>query len=178
VRLNTPIKPALALGAEKIVVIGLDSIAERPAGMIPGHEPDVIEGLQQFLGAAFVQPLLADMATLAGLNPQSPGADAGKVPYIFVGPAKPEAVGAVAAAVWAEHYGALRHLLSRKRRDLAFLGRAVAAPVDAQHGDLASYLFFCREFAEELLAMGARDAQAWFDGSHDDGPWDWGANLD
>ena len=87
-------------------------------------------------------------------------------------------LGAVAAAVWSEHYGALRHLLSRKRRDLAFLGRAVAAPVDPQHGDLASYLFFCREFAEELLAMGAANAKAWLERSHDDGPWYWGAKLD
>src|SRR5947209_7286422 len=38
-RLNTPIKPALALGADRVVVIGLNSIAPAPEGSLAGDQP-------------------------------------------------------------------------------------------------------------------------------------------
>ena len=54
---------------------------------------------------------------------------------------------------------------------LALLGRALDAGASAARGELFSYLFFAREFAEELMSAGRRDAERWLGRRHDDGPW-------
>jgi hypothetical protein len=39
------------------------------------------------------------------------------------------------------------------------------------HGELLSYRFLAREFVDELIALGRRDAERWLDAQHDDGLW-------
>ena len=66
-RLNTPIKPAISLGAERVVVIGLNSIAAK--GRRPREpQPDLFEGASQLIQAVLVDPLVNDIQTLATDN--------------------------------------------------------------------------------------------------------------
>jgi len=182
-RLNTPIKPALRLGAERVVVIGLNAIG-RPGGSHPPHEPeplagphrpDALEGAGALTQAVLADPLAHDVATLAKVNAIVGDSEtrkpAGKdrVPYIFVAPRDRYAIGRTAQRVFNDRRRDLADLL--RISDLAFLGSAVAGGSDPAHGELLSYLFFAPEFARELVALGCADARRWLAEPHDDGPW-------
>jgi NTE family protein len=81
------------------------------------------------------------------------------VPYIFVAPEDPDAIGKLARDVYNDSYASLRRAPSA--RDLWLLGHSLNAGEDAIHGELLSYLFFAPEFAEALLHQGELDAQRW-----------------
>lgn len=91
-RLNTPIKPALELGAKRVVVVALNALGmpPRPGEPLAGEQrPDALEGAAQLLQAVLVDPLANDVATLASVNELVGACDgeetAGKeqVPYIL-----------------------------------------------------------------------------------------------
>ncbi len=70
-RLNTPIKPALDLGAERLVVIGMDAVSSPPEE--PGrHEavdaPDFGDGALHVLQGMLVDPVVEDMRILGNIN--------------------------------------------------------------------------------------------------------------
>jgi NTE family protein len=175
-RLNTPIKPALTLEADRVVVVGLNSIAGRPEPR-GDHQPDIFEGVSQILHAVLVDPLVNDVRTLAGVNAMvADAAEAGAeirgrraVPYVFVAPRTVDAIGEIAVEVYREYYAGAAGF--KRSPDLALLGRLVGGGRDAVHGELLSYLFFAPEFARELLALGRRDAERWLSERHDDGLW-------
>lgn len=196
-RLNTPIKPAISLGAQRVVVIGLNSIAgkaPRPpeSESAPlGSQPDLAEGASQLLQAVLVDPLINDVATLASRNrlleevrragarqperveeTRRPGVELPgreSIPYIFVAPTEVDVIGEIAAAVFNKHYRSARALL--RSPDMSVLGRLVAGGEDPVHGELLSYLFFAPEFTRELLELGRRDGERWLAEEHEDGPW-------
>lgn len=169
-RLNTPIKPALRLGANALVIVGVTS--NRPGGESRMTRPDAIDGGGHLTQAVLADPLHDDVVTLARLNEVA--AQAGKrvryeeVPYILVAPKSRDAIGEVAQRVYRARYTGLRRLGSRRLR---LLGRLLNARGSAQHGELMSYLFFAREFVDELAKLGAADAETWLKARHDDGPW-------
>jgi NTE family protein len=169
-RLNTPIKPALALGADRVVVIGLNSIAPGPAELAGPREPDVFEGAGQLLQALLIDPLSNDIRELAAEN--QPGDGGRRIPYVFVAPRQRDEIGAIAARVWNERYRGLRGLL--RDRNVSLIGRTVAGGDDAVHGELLSFLFFAPEFARELITLGRDHAREWLAEEHDDGPWQTG----
>src|SRR5450755_324911 len=82
------------------------------------------------------------------------------VPYIFIAPEDPSAIGEIAQRVYRKHY---RRAWSADARDLWLLGRVLDAGADAMHGELLSYVFFAGEFAEELIRLGQADACRWID---------------
>jgi NTE family protein len=201
-RLNTPIKPALALGADRVVVIALNSLR---SASVRGR-PQALDGASEVAQAVLVDPLVHDVRTLATINsilahhqpdgsagavqrraggPQrarggasgAAGSRAGaqrtgmhkRVPYIFIAPERPQAIGAIAARIYREHYAGLLDAVSSP--SLALLGRAFGAGDSAARGELFSYLFFAREFAEALMLLGRSDAERWLSHRHDDGPW-------
>jgi NTE family protein len=185
-RLNTPIKPALALGTRRVVVIGLNSLGMPPEAV--EDRPDVFDGIAEVLQAVLADPLAHDVQTLATLNRAvGEAAEAGagegseapahpkkyrRIPYIFVAPADRLAVGRVALEVWRTHAS---KLLNRFReRDVALLGTIVDAGRNPVRGELLSYLFFTREFHEALFELGRADAERWMADTHDDGPWRYG----
>jgi NTE family protein len=198
-RLNTPIKPALALGADRVVVIALNSLR---AASVRGR-PQALDGASELAQAVLVDPLVHDVQTLATINsilthrdgdrgtaaaaPRTSGAgrerapraqapESGartglhkRVPYIFIAPERPQEIGAIAARVYREHYAGLLDVASSP--SLALLGRAFGAGDSPARGELFSYLFFAREFAEALMERGRADAERWLSRRHDDGPW-------
>jgi NTE family protein len=158
-RLNTPIKPAIELGADRVVVIGLDSIAPGPDQLAGPRRPDLYEASAQVMQALLIDRLADDMRELASENVPDGDDDHKVIPYVFVAPQKRDEIGAIAARVWNEHYSGLAGLA--RDRDLALLGRFVAGGDDAAHGELLSFLFFAPEFADELIALGQGHARDW-----------------
>lgn len=186
-RLNTPIKPALKLGAERVVVIGLNSSAV-PAKPVPG-QPDVFDGAAQFVQALLADQLAQDVFTLTSHNREAaggrpPDATQGaheQVPYIFVAPSDRLTVGRLASEIYRKHFSSPR--AKARARNLAALGHIVDAGASPVRGELFSFLFFAREFVDALVDLGRADAERWLAdmarehtsrqgaARHHDGPW-------
>ena len=182
-RLNTPIKPALWLGADRVIVIALNSVAPSRTAP-PDDQPDFYVGAAHLLHAALGDPLAQDIRTLANRNalisaglaatdrragdraaggqeqPDGVEEPVRPVPYIFIAPEDPSAIGEIARRVYRKHYG---RPWNRAARDLWLLGKILDGGADAMHGELLSYVFFASEFAEELIRLGQTDAQRWLD---------------
>jgi NTE family protein len=181
-RLNTPIKPALWLGAERVIVIALNSVAPSRTAP-PDDQPDFYVGAAHLLHAALGDPLAQDIRTLANRNALiaadraanqhrsgnrlpvgheagEPEAPVRPVPYIFIAPQDPSAIGEIARRIYCKHY---RRPWNAAARDLWLLGKILDGGADAMHGELLSYVFFAGEFAEELIRLGQADAQRWID---------------
>jgi NTE family protein len=168
VRLNAPIKPALAFGAKRVIVIGLHSIG-RGRALASNERPDLAAGAALVLDALLADPLVEDLQTLTTINRLAPER---AIPYIFVAPPERDTIGQIAREVFRRHYSGLLH--AARSPQLAFLGRLIDADADALHGELLSYLFFAPEFARALIERGRQDARAWLAEPHDDGLWDLG----
>jgi NTE family protein len=183
-RLNTPIKPALWLGAKRVIVIALNSVAPSRTPP-PERQPDFYVGAAHLLHAALGDPLAQDIRTLANTNaliaagltatrgrsrnhrpaarsqkPREQDEPVQPLPYIFIAPDDPLAIGEIARRVYGKHY---RRPWNARTRDLWLLGKILDAGATAMHGELLSYLFFAGEFAEELIALGQADARRWID---------------
>jgi NTE family protein len=178
-RLNTPIKPIIDLGVDRVVVIGVHSV-KQPPGIVDGPEPDFADGALELIQATLVDPLTADIRMLGKVNLLI-GAGAKKandyrrergkrpfkkIPYVFVAPEEPNALGKIADRVFEDRDSGADAVRSP---DLALLSRLVGGE-GRPHGELLSYLFFDGGFAAELIELGRRDAQRWLDEQGDD-PW-------
>ncbi len=173
-RLNAPLDPALELGAERVIVIGLNSaeVGDEPTVTT---EPDLFDGASSLLGVLADQ-LTTDVATLTAVNEAvEQGTDSGrdepsrKIPYIFIVPSGRLTIGHIALDVYKRHYKSARALL--RFPNLALLGRILDAARNPMHAELYSYLFLGREFIDELIELGRTDAQRWLDTEHDQWPW-------
>jgi NTE family protein len=170
-RLNTPIKPALELGAQRVIVIALNSLAPGPRRLAGEQRPDALEGAGQILLGLLGDQLTADLQTLITINeltapaPGSAIGDKRTVPYIVVAPAKRDAIGQLALKVFREHYSG--PLQSIRAPDIALLARLIGGGADAQHAELLSFLLFAPEFSRALIELGQADARRWVAQAHD-----------
>ena len=157
-RLNTPVKPALAFGAARVVVLALDSLAparparRRGAAGRPRRGCQILQGL-------LADQLTSDLQTLATINTLTratrivPGRKR-RVPYIVIAPSAPDAIGRCALEVLRRYY---RPPLGPIRSpDIALLGRLIAGGSDVQHAELLSFLLFSPQFARALIELGRR----------------------
>ena len=172
VRLNTPLKPALKLHADRLLVIGLNSVAGPPLSY-GDRRPDVFDGAAVVAQSLLADQLAHDVDTLATINgdvKESRNPIRHRlVPYIFVAPSDRLAIGRLATEVYNCHYAGVRGL--HRNRELAALGRLLDAGRNAVRGDLLSYLFFAPEFTEPLIEMGRRDAHDWLERQGREHPW-------
>ncbi|MGA2453308.1 MAG: patatin-like phospholipase family protein [Solirubrobacteraceae bacterium] len=184
VRLNAPLKPALMLGADRVIVVGLNSsttpAAETTRAAV-ARRPDAIDGVAQLLQVVLADQLAEDVATLATVNETlastgSSGATkrAGRkqrrrVPYIFIAPCDRLEIGRLARKVYKQRYTGVGGIA--RDSNVAGLGWLVNAGHSAVHGELLSYLFLAHEFIDELIARGRRDAERWLEAEHDAGLW-------
>jgi NTE family protein len=185
-RLNTPIKPALDLGADRVIVVATHSIAPRRGEFWAWSDsrPDFADGALQLLQATLVDPMLEDVRMLGKTNllvghrggpaavtayREAEGkAPYRRVPYMFIAPPTRSALGDAASAVFRRRYGGLRGL---RAPDVAILSRLLGGESE-QHGELISYLFFDPEFHEQAIALGRDDAERWLERvSGPDAPW-------
>ncbi|MEJ7786131.1 MAG: patatin-like phospholipase family protein [Solirubrobacteraceae bacterium] len=173
-RLNAPLNPALALGAERVIVIGLNS-SVAPKDLSVTTRPDLFDGASSLL-SVLADQLTSDVAALATINEaveqdddSGNERDESKIPYIFVVPSDRLKIGRIAIDVYQRHYKSIRALL--RSPNLALLGRITDAARNPRHGELYSYLFLAREFMDELIELGRTDAQRWLDSEHDEWPW-------
>jgi NTE family protein len=183
VRLNAPLSPALALGADRVVVIGLNSSVTHAGA---SARPDALDGVAQLLQVVLADQLAEDVATLADVNETLPPARAGTsrtstgkrrahhrtVPYIFVAPTDRLEIGRLAREVYKRRYASIAGFV--RDSNIALLGRIVNAERSAIHGEILSYLFLAHEFLDELIALGRRDGERWIDTQHDAGLWQMG----
>jgi len=179
VRLNTPLKPALALGADAVVIVATHPAFDAAPGIAHTGEsrpPDVDDTVVRVMDAALVDRMVEDVNTLAKMNvlvaaAQRPGA-AGEpgtghavVPFLAIGPPERGTLGLLAAEIFDDRQGGALGGLLRLARDpdMRLLGRLLHGD-GSRRGDLLSYLFFDPEFMEASIECGRRDAEAAFAG--------------
>lgn len=168
VRLNVPLKPALDLGADRLVVVSTD-VTARPLAANDGGVPTAIDVLDQLLHLATGDRLLEDLRTLTQINQLvEAGADANssagrpyrKVPALVIAPHHAtdigNLVGQALGATPARVFGPLVNLLSR-----------VTGLPGASVPDLATFLLFLPAFTRRAVELGRRRAKQILDESSD-----------
>ncbi len=180
VRQNTPLSPAIRLGADRVLVIGLRRAgrAARAPRLQPEEPPTTAAQLGRLLNALLLDHTDYDLDRLRSLNALITGGD-----RVF-GPGFAERLATLSARAMGTPLRRVRDLVIRPSSDIGtmarqhaerrarrlrpgtlasrFLRRAAADAEAAADGaaDLASYLLFDGEFAEDLIALGYADARA------------------
>lgn len=162
VHLNTPIKPAIDLGASRILVIGATpwGISQPPHAANP---PNMTDGSGQLLHAMLVDTMREDLRVLVHVNhqllarPTVPGPSAARsthkvVEFCVVNP-QDDSLSEVASRTWPSGMLPLIRSLG---------GYRALGPLTAQRqrpGEFLSYLCFSEDFIAEAIACGRNDAQ-------------------
>lgn len=170
VRLNAPLKPALALGAKALVVISTDprrfgtSAAAKGKLKFPMQD-QVLEALRAIFADRMIEDIrvLEDRNRLAlaqggGGNGHAAPPGLAYVPLIFGGPQDPDRVGSVAARATRQILRGprLRNLLDHPVLSLLEWFTSISA---ASGPDLVSYVLFEPEFIAAALDAGIQDAE-------------------
>jgi NTE family protein len=176
-RLNTPIKPALDLGADKVIVVGFDPLSRDGHETAPETQrPSVMDVVANALDGLLLDEVRADMTRLAAVNAfyvddtgAGPVAAARayreargrhayrRIGYAFIAPPTRELFATTAREVLSERYGGLRGLA---RADHLAAMRLLG-PGRQSTAELASFLLFDEEYIARLIAAGRRDATTW-----------------
>lgn len=163
VRMNTPLKPAIAMGAKQIVVVATDPGQPPPERTLPSAEwaPTASGGAAQILYAVLADRMLEDLRTLARKNAVSTDASEpgpNRIGWLFAGPPA-GVVGPLAQLAGEVLQGKApgqrpRSVAVNALRRTA--GRWVAN--DPGRLELLTHLLFDPEFLEGSIALGRSDA--------------------
>jgi len=180
VRQNVPLAPAIRLGAERILVIALRQQARTAAPPLPStntEPPTTAALLGRILNALLLDHTDYDLERLRRIN-----AIVAQGRRAF-GPAFADSLAAISTDGDATPMREVKDLVIRPSRDVGVLAREHAerrvrhvrrgtlasrllrrAAADAEASqdgaaDLASYLLFDRDYAEDLVALGHEDAR-------------------
>ncbi|WCB91594.1 hypothetical protein DSM104299_00266 [Baekduia alba] len=180
-RLNSPVSPALALGADRVVVIGFQPFRARvePGSTSGVGAPRLADVAANIIDGLLVDQVVDDLHRLATINSfvvdtHGPGprgaADAyraarGRKPYrrisyALVAPERRGELAEVADDVFDRRYSGLKGWL---RPDYPFMSRLLGGGRSPSRGELLSFLLFDEDHIERLFEMGARDARRWLD---------------
>ena len=145
-RLNAPIKPALSLGARRVIVIGLNSIASSGEAIAGPVRPDLFGGAGQIIDALLTDPLVEDIQTLTTINElvaSGPGPDTARS---RTSSSRRRSATRSARSPATSSAATTTACCTR----IAPAGRvpraAIRRSTDAIHAELLSYLFFAPEF--------------------------------
>jgi NTE family protein len=175
-RLNSPIKPALNLGADKVIVIGLEPFAPAGGRPSPPRGPSIADVAANVLDGLLVDQVAQDLRRLAAINsffvedamtgtmpsPRAYRLARGHAPYrpisyALVAPRRRGAIGQIAESTFNRRYGGLRGL---RDIDYVVMARALGGSTHSR-GELLSFLLFDHVFITELIGLGRRDAARW-----------------
>jgi NTE family protein len=175
-RLNSPLKPALALGADRVIVVAFEPLVRRPAALADDERPHLADVAANVLDGLLVDQVVDDVHRLAAVNAffvedrTTGGSRAArsyrtargrapyrKVSYAIVAPEEHGALGRLATERLAAGYGGLRGLRDPDYALFALLlgGQGVS------RGELLSFLFFDEDYIRGLIDAGRRDAERW-----------------
>jgi NTE family protein len=179
-RQNTPIRPAMHLGADRILVVGLRHESEGQGGTAPGSMskeevyPNAIFMLGKMLNALMLDKLEADLARIRRTNELI---EAGIQLYGDDFPAK---IAQQIRGRNARPYRRIEISLVRPSKDLGsiamdivhrtglkkyggvmarWLRRISTQTDDVSEGDLASYVMFDPQYVQALIELGWNDAK-------------------
>ena len=180
VRMNAPIKPAITLGVDKLVIIAGDPLEHSSSDSVTDQPPDIYDAISHLLKAALTDRMVEDVHTLRKINrmllnnPANHSSTSHNnrtyrpLPWMFIGPRLSSHLGKMAELVFQRNYGHSRWW--HRHWDFPFLHQLVQGK-GSKRGDLMSYLFFHHEFMQEALNLGKKDALKML-GSSDTGlPW-------
>jgi len=160
VRMNTPMKPAMALDANRVLVVAT-SPKDPPLGephSPTSPAPGLADGGAQLLYAMLDDRMVEDLRTLAERN-EHPVADDEVIPWLFGGPG-PDDAGGIGRLV-CEVLAGRRAGPGRRRGPVSRLIRRRLARLlagDSSRPELVSYLFFDEGFIEGAIELGRQDA--------------------
>lgn len=173
VRLNVPLKPAIDLGATRLVVVASDT-ASRPQAATGDGVPTAIDLADQLLHLATGDRLLEDLRTLTKVNALVRAAASGraaartdtgraytKLPVLVAAPEHPSDIAELVAQIVGAAPGGPLAPLARA------LTRVTGLPGSATP-DLVSFLLFLPAFTRRAVALGEQQADKLLD-SPDDG---------
>ena len=175
-RLNSPIKPAIELGATKVIVVGFEPFGHGAELPRAPRKPSIADVSANVLDGLLVDQVTHDLHRVAAINSFFvEGHSAGSVSdarsyriarglapyrpisYALVAPRQRGLIGRMAEATFNRRYGRLRAL---RNVDFAVMARALGAG-SRSRGELLSFLLFDREFIAALADLGRRDARRW-----------------
>ena len=127
-RLNSPIKPALHLGADRVILVGLEPFSGQSVRLHPASRPSLADVAANVLDGLLVDQVGNDLRRLAAIN-SSFVEDARRGPlgtvrayrmtrgrdpyrpisYALVSPARRGEIGRLAEQVFERRYGGLKH---------------------------------------------------------------------
>jgi NTE family protein len=180
-RLNTPIRPAIDLGAERVIVISFEPFVDR-GSKVGSRRPGFADVAANVLDGLMTDQVAADVHRLAAINSffaedieQSSRAARAyrrargrrpyrKLPYALVAPSRRRQLGGLAETIFERRFGGLRAL---RDLDTALTARALGG--GPSRGELLTFLFFDPEFIAALIEAGRRDARRWL--RHHPGFW-------
>ena len=173
IKLNAPIKPALALGADRIVVVATTPDPAGPhARQVAPAAPDIFDSGTVVMHSLLVDRMADDIRALRRVNTLvAAGHGRGTtgyraIPNLYLGPPKPGLISQTANEVFSRRYAGIHRPLS----DLGLLGRLLGGTPD-NHGELLSFVFFDREFHKALIDLGRKHATRALGPSGSPFPW-------
>ena len=176
-RLNSPIKPAVDLGADKVIVIGFEPFGRAPDQPVEIRgQPSIADVAANVLDGLLVDQVAQDLRRVAAINsffvenhstgpigsPRTYRIARGLAPYrpisyALVAPKRRGDIGRLAETIFRQRYGGLR---ATRSIDFAVMARVLGA-AHRSRGELLSFLLFDEQFITSLIEMGKRDARHW-----------------
>lgn len=181
VRMNAPLKPAIAMRAQQLVIVATHPLSDAAQSKqsVTHHAPDVFASAADVLHAMLVDRMVEDVRTLDKINalvkqaapsrePRPGKRPFRQIPYLFAGPTTRDQLGMLAADVY-------RYSFRRKRTrwtqpDFPILNRLIGGDEET-NGELLSFLFFHPDFIDAAIEMGRQDAHALLGRAPGEIPW-------